>query len=747
MAGNLVTLLVGIACAMYFLMAIVALRYRALGARLAYVFALYAAVAYLWELAQVAARLGWLASVRADFLAHLPLLGLLLLTMFFLHLSRSFLRLEGLDLRWWVASVAAFAALLVADTNALNLREVWWSGAGWEITRATVVGFALIFGWGVLTGAATLVTARAYRRTQQPLHRNRIKYWVPALTLMVAGDAALFAGQAALGTGLRLAGTLIVAYVVLTHNLPDVRRIARRVLSFVIITVLTVAIYLGGFLGMQYAFQAVPGYSPLFIGAALAVVLALLFNPLLGLVQRLVNRLVSGTGYDASRTLREYGLSISNILEIERLASVALGLIHKTIGILRGMLFLVDERGEADGETYFELRGVKGMGIDLGASGRLVATSPLVVHLQQEHFPVMQYDIDLLPRFRGMADDERAWLSSLGMDVYVPIHSKGRWIGLLALGPKVSGDRYFDDDLIVLATLADQTAVALENARLVEDLVRLNHDLDGANHQLEHLDRTKSDFISVVSHELRTPMAIMLGYSQILVTDPTIQASADNFRLVDGLCRGATRMEEIVESMLDMAMIDTRTLQLSPNPVDIAEVIEKVRQEFEEALVERQLKIEARELGDLPHIEADEEALRKVFRHLIVNAIKYTPNGGRITVSGRRLPPAQDNGTDEHVEVVVSDTGIGIEPQFLELVFTKFYQTGQVAVHSSGRTKFKGGGPGLGLTIARGIVEAHGGKIWAESAGHDEANCPGSQFYVVMPVRQTVPEPVLEPAV
>jgi signal transduction histidine kinase len=82
----------------------------------------------------------------------------------------------------------------------------------------------------------------------------------------------------------------------------------------------------------------------------------------------------------------------------------------------------------------------------------------------------------------------------------------------------------------------------------------------------------------------------------------------------------------------------------------------------------------------------------------------------------------------------VSDTGIGIAREFQELIFMKFYQTGQVALHSSGRTKYKGGGPGLGLAIARGMVEAHGGRIWVESPGYDEAACPGSQFHVVLPV-------------
>jgi signal transduction histidine kinase len=87
---------------------------------------------------------------------------------------------------------------------------------------------------------------------------------------------------------------------------------------------------------------------------------------------------------------------------------------------------------------------------------------------------------------------------------------------------------------------------------------------------------------------------------------------------------------------------------------------------------------------------------------------------------------------------VVSDSGIGIDPEHHERIFDKFYQTGQVALHSSGRTKFKGGGPGLGLAIVKGIVEAHGGRIWVESEGCDETACPGSQFHVVLPVKSMI---------
>jgi signal transduction histidine kinase len=138
---------------------------------------------------------------------------------------------------------------------------------------------------------------------------------------------------------------------------------------------------------------------------------------------------------------------------------------------------------------------------------------------------------------------------------------------------------------------------------------------------------------------------------------------------------------------------------------------------------------------DLPHIEADLDALRKMFTQLVGNAIKYTPDGGRITISGRQLPQGEVFPEDS-VEVVISDTGVGIEPQLQELIFTKFYRTGPIATYSSSKTRFMGGGPGLGLSIAKGIVEAHGGIIWAESPGYDEQSCPGSKFHVVLPLHQ-----------
>ncbi len=186
-----------------------------------------------------------------------------------------------------------------------------------------------------------------------------------------------------------------------------------------------------------------------------------------------------------------------------------------------------------------------------------------------------------------------------------------------------------------------------------------------------------------------------------------------------------------------MAKIDTRDLTLEPQPIALSSLIRSVCDERKKDTEERKQTIIMEHLDDLPSITADMVGLRKVFYHLVINAIKYTPDGGKITIVGHQVEPNAANLPLGGVEIVVSDTGIGIDPRFHELIFTKFYQTGELELHSSGKTKFKGGGPGLGLAIAKGIVEAHHGQIWVISPGYDEIKCPGSQFHVILPLRPT----------
>lgn len=198
---------------------------------------------------------------------------------------------------------------------------------------------------------------------------------------------------------------------------------------------------------------------------------------------------------------------------------------------------------------------------------------------------------------------------------------------------------------------------------------------------------------------------------------------------------GAIRLHEIVDNLLDVTRLDSQTLELYPEPVSILELLQEICQKFSQQLLERNLTLTIAPLDHLPTISADLDALSKVFYQIIVNAIKYTPDGGRIIINGQALDQ-YDGVPVPSVKLIISDTGIGIDPRFHRLIFTKFYQTGELTLHSSGKTKFKGGGPGLGLAIAMGIIKAHQGKLWVESSGYDEILYPGSDFHILLPVSQ-----------
>jgi len=272
-------------------------------------------------------------------------------------------------------------------------------------------------------------------------------------------------------------------------------------------------------------------------------------------------------------------------------------------------------------------------------------------------------------------------------------------------------------------------ALAKTFDKMTENLQQRTLELERTNRILEQMDQTKMRFIQVSAHELRTPMTLVQGYAQMAQIKSG--GNADMEKYTKGILEGTSRMVEVIDSMLDVSRIDSNLLDISLSEVEMENVIEKVYKAFGTAFEDRKLKFQTQSLADLPVIKADQDLLFKVFYHVIGNAIKYTPDGGSITVSGRRI---EDNTKGPEIEIAVKDTGIGVDAQYQELIFEKFYQTGEVLLHSSGKTKFKGGGPGLGLAISRGIINAHHGRIWLESAGHNEKTYPGSTVHVQLSV-------------
>ena len=706
----------------------------------AYLSVLYALLALFVQSGQLAWQANLLPGLNAFTLEQIHWYSSLALSFFLILTLYAFLEKEKNEI-WLGLGIFWTVALLLLALDFFQIPDVIWTDGIWMIPRERL-GFGIVtLGWLSFTLGSLITFRRAYKDTHQPLHKNRLRYWLPVFAFLISADALFINNLFNWGAPLRLLGVWMLGYIIITHHLPDLQQFIRGALVYISTTLLASLFYLLGFSIAQEILPADVEANPRFAGTVIALLLATIFRPLLSFAERIVDRWMGIDKVDASHTINEYSRSISNILDMERLANVTVSLIMEVMGIQRGYLFLVDKEKKEDG-VYYALRAVRNAGERPMSAIWLNEEGPVAKHLTgEEQRPLLQFDLDLLPLFKESHPEERNWLNNLSAEVYVPIFAKGEWIGLFALGGKLSGNRYTEENLLTLSALAGQTAVALENARLVEDLVRLNNqvrdayrDLENTKKDLEKIDRTKSDFISIASHELRTPLTVMRGYTEMLLENTSLDKMT--LKMLKGIHEGTMRLHEIMESLFDIAQIDARTLELELEAIDVGKLIHKVCLGLNQTIKERDLKLGIN-LPPLPGIQADPNTLQKVFYHLISNAIKFTPDKGEIVIRGKTLPFSSDTMPEGGVEIVVSDTGIGIDPNFKEVIFTKFYQPSeQLGKHSTGKTKFKGSGAGLGLALSRGIVEAHGGKVWAESPGHDEVNFPGSHFHVVLPLRK-----------
>jgi len=261
------------------------------------------------------------------------------------------------------------------------------------------------------------------------------------------------------------------------------------------------------------------------------------------------------------------------------------------------------------------------------------------------------------------------------------------------------------------------------------DILAMTRQLTRANRELARLEKARTDFISIAAHELKTPLTVLQGYVDILrENDPEILAQAA-VGIARGLDSGTQRMAAIINDLLDVSALETDTLRLNFEPASVESLVRLAVDQIQTEAAARRQIFEIDIVPNIPLMDTDPARFHQVMRHLLTNAVKFTPDGGTIAVSVAQNTP-------DTVTIRVRDTGIGISPEDRDHIFDKFYRVGTERLHSTGAVKFKGAGTGLGLAIVEGIVRAFDGKIWVDSPGHDEVNCPGSTFTVQLPLKQ-----------
>ena len=323
-------------------------------------------------------------------------------------------------------------------------------------------------------------------------------------------------------------------------------------------------------------------------------------------------------------------------------------------------------------------------------------------------------------------EEDRRLLQTLGLGTcaLAPLVVKSTVDGVLVLGNPTAFTKITAGDAELISVMAQQLSVAIENAKLYEELFQSQRDLEhkiqertrelgAANAALQQMNKAKSDFVSMVAHELRTPLTSVKGYAAILRSGqlgPVIEAQAERLAKIE---KHADHLAGLINNLLDIARIESGRVSMDLRPLPVEPLISRLQDVLRPTFDEKHVRLEIQTNGVM-ELLADANQIERVFINLLSNALKYTPPQGLVKVTLSRRP--------NEVLAEVSDTGVGIAPENLSHLFEEFYRVPH-AINEQVK------GTGLGLSLTKRIVEAHHGKLWVESTVGR-----GSRFFFTLPV-------------
>jgi Osmosensitive K+ channel histidine kinase len=360
-------------------------------------------------------------------------------------------------------------------------------------------------------------------------------------------------------------------------------------------------------------------------------------------------------------------------------------------------LLLIFEKEENDlrviAAPFYLLESLKSIGVPLDRSvaGYAFRTQQPFLYRKTEKMDASLSSLD--------------WESKSGAETVlaVPLAYQGEVIGVIETWNKANAGAYTEQDLAFLETLAAQAATAFQNRRLIQNT-------ENAYRKVMELDRMKSDFISIASHELRTPLGLIIGHTAFLGESASPAQKAD----VEIIAHNAARLKDLIEEIGDIDNLTGGLGEIRRETVSISLLIQQVVESFAELANSKGIRMSIESKQPNLSLEGDGEKIAVALRNLVKNALVFTNPGGVVKVTSEQLPG--------FIKIAVMDNGIGIPANEQENIFKRFYQ---VEKHLTR----KHGGLGLGLSIAKDMVERHGGKIWVESV-----EGKGSRFSFLLPL-------------
>ncbi len=539
------------------------------------------------------------------------------------------------------------------------------------LVPAVVIGTYPFLGYGVYS------LIRAHRKTKSNLERNCVRYPLLGAAAVIIGTLSNFipplqAYPVDITAG--IINAILIAYAILRYQLLDVVLVIRKGLVYSLLTAATASIYLFVVFLFANVFNIIIGPNTATIVALLAASgVAVALRPVRDKTQQAIDRLFFREKYDSSLMLQRLSRTAASVLDLDRLTSMILGEVTTTMHIERAAFFLKQEKSG-------EFRLIAHRGLDPNTDLRLREDHPVVHWLSGHEDALTRHDVDVMPQFKALWKREIEDLERIRAEIFIPLKVKDDLVGIFAVGPKLSEETYSQDDQLTLTTLTNQTAVAIEHARLY----------DTERQRTEELDA----FAHTVAHDLQNPLGLVIGFAEALEEDHAAMPDEELSRYLHTIAQSTRKASSIVNDLFLLA--EVRKMEVPTMPLDMASVVAEAQQCLVYMIEEYQAKITLPEtwpvaLGYGPWVEG-------VWVNYLSNAIKYGGQPPRVELGAT----TQADGT---VRFWVRDNGPGLTPEEQARLFTLFTQLDQ------DRTK----GHGLGLSIVWRIVNKLDGQVGVES--------------------------------
>jgi signal transduction histidine kinase len=549
---------------------------------------------------------------------------------------------------------------------------------------------------------------RSYRKAVG-IGRLQIKYCLVGMFL-TAGfgvSANLFLPMTGISRFNWLGPSLTVIYVgfatysIVKHRLMDINIVLKKGTTYILLLLLLFApSLLLIFLAEKVFFDRIDYLFSVII-FLLLVLITLLFFMIKPGTERAVEQLLFKDKYDYRETLGKFSKAMVTILDLQSLSKRIIETITQTMGVEKASLFLWDE-GKG-GYSLFESKNVKMS----PPSTLFFKNDPLPHYLQKIGEIIIREELAKGANIPEL-NDVISKMSLLESEVSIPLISKGQLVGMINLSHKFTKDIYSHEDIELLSTLANQTAVTIENARLYEDLKK-------SKSYIRRADRLASlgTLTAGLAHEIRNPLVAIKTLTQLLPERLDDEEFRNQFLKI--AAGEVDRISSLVTELLEFARPSDPKLELE----DINAILDGMILLVSTETKKKQIAISKYYTSNLPPAQIDREQIKQVFLNILLNAIEATRENGEITVKTR--PFLRPDG-EPYVQIEFTDTGCGIPGEYLEDIFNPFFTT-------------KSTGSGLGLSISNQIIQDHSGYINVESQLNK-----GSSFFINLPVNQQHPK-------